>query len=76
MEVNTATDKEATDRRLAIKVAATTSDQRCARMQEILDSPDRSSDEMTLEFAKLVMGPDATVSDSPTILNLTGSKSQ
>jgi hypothetical protein len=62
----TTTDKRTISARITAKVRAMTADQRCVRMQEIVDSPDRNSEENLLEFAKLVTGPDATiVEDDP-----------
>jgi hypothetical protein len=38
-------------------------DQRWTRMQEISKSTDRASYELSFEFAKLLLGPDAEVID-------------
>jgi hypothetical protein len=54
------TDKQTIDAKLAAKVAAMSVEQRCDRMFEIVDSHD-NSDEANLEFAKLLLGPDATI---------------
>jgi hypothetical protein len=60
------TDKEVIDARLRVKVAAMSVDERCARIQAIVASPDRDSEELTLEFAKLLLGPDAEIADETT----------
>jgi hypothetical protein len=57
------TDKEVINARLTAKVASMSIDQRIQRMNEIVASPDRDSEELMLEFAKLVLGPDAEIAD-------------
>ena len=49
------------DARLTAKVASMNREQTIARMNEIAASPDHDSDEMLLEFAKLLIGPEATI---------------
>jgi hypothetical protein len=51
------------DQRLTKKVASMSVDQRIARMDEIVDSPDRDSEELALEYIKLLLGPDADIAD-------------
>jgi hypothetical protein len=59
----TADEKQALNTRLSREVAAMTSAQRYNRLQEIADSSDCMSYACVLEFAKLLIGPDATLSD-------------
>jgi hypothetical protein len=56
-------EKQALNVRLSRKVAAMSDAQRYERLQEIADATDNMSYEHVLEFAKLLIGPDATLSD-------------
>lgn len=59
----TAEEKQALNTRLSRQVAALSSAQRYSRLQQIADASDCMSYECVLEFAKLLIGPDATLSD-------------
>lgn len=57
-------EKQAINDRLSRKVAAMSDAQRYNRLQEIADSTDSMmSYELVLEFAKLLIGPGATLTD-------------
>jgi hypothetical protein len=61
--ITAANEKGAINNRLSHKVAAMSNAQRYNRLQEIADAADCMSYEDVLEFAKLLIGPDATLSD-------------
>lgn len=57
------TEKEVINAGLTAKVASMSVDQRIQHMNEIVAFPDGDSEELMLEFAKLVLGPDAEIAE-------------